>query len=211
MLTEAKKSRGQLVLSYVRQPEYSPEGQSQFISGFLAACDQYNPFNFVVGNWAEPSRVFFLDVFHRRSVRLEQGVLYGFSNNLFLHSVSKRTQAALDAFEVLAAWPSGVTPGGPHRAQVDALRAPSRRRRGAQSVQPGAPLAPNRPPAQRQLPLPQNRRRRPRAALQRRPLVARVDRLGRAAQAVPLQRRLGPGVRLEAGPRESAVGSAPAC
>ena len=95
-----KRARGKLVSDYIEMEKYSEELQDQYIDTIIEEADEYNSFNMFLGNWNRLDRIFFIDIYHKRKIKLKRGYLYGLSNNLFLYSASFRTLAGLDNIEV---------------------------------------------------------------------------------------------------------------
>ena len=100
MLTPEMLPRGKLILDFVNLKKFDSEILEDFTQKILDSSHEYNAFNLVVGNLEHLAQIYYVDIFGCRKIRLKRGCLYGFSNNLFMYSVSSRVRLALDRLEV---------------------------------------------------------------------------------------------------------------
>ena len=100
MLIPEMLPRGKLILDFVNLKKFDSEILENFIQKILDSSHEYNAFNLIVGNLEHLSQIYYVDIFCCRKIRLKRGYLYGFSNNLFMYSVSSRVRLAFDRLEV---------------------------------------------------------------------------------------------------------------
>lgn len=79
------RSRGKVIKDFTATNFYNNYTLESFVNQIIKTSTEYNPFNLILGN-LKTMDFHFVDVFHSRSIKLEKGIVMGFSNNLFMFS-----------------------------------------------------------------------------------------------------------------------------